>query len=651
MKKILIALIFLFLLSKTSFADLTYPPYGNEDWDKETVGNHKVLVVIVNFNDFKNLTNIEKIREKLNLFHDFYFNNSYGKLNLSFEIKFINLSKDMAYYGEDGGFENTSWKRIDELGYKYHHYGEDFSYQNVFANEVIEELNKNKINFSNYNHIIFIHSYYDQASMPNCKDCLWSIYMPYINNDMVNFGILISEDDSYGILVHEFGHELGLPDLYNIETGESVVGIYDVMDKGAWFNENFGAFSKYKLKFSNPIEINETNNSFVLNLSNFHNSFLKINVDNWTYFLIEYRKMNYNGTKYFLIWEVKEDLANNTDLNNLMVNVSVFTENGTFKKYNTTINFLLFENFSVINISNKFYQRNISRVINVEFCTFYESGYWPEGKEQNFSWCEDERKYKNFLNNETLNILAKLNLNLGDNVSIILKNFENLTTDIKKFENLNVKRGNNYNYWNTFIDKIIASFDIKNLNGKYVVEIYVNDKKIYEENLTILNHNDMNINLTPKIKLNVKSHYYDDVTTLFVENLNGNLSEILIDYWNKKFCNISLGKCQKKYDLNLEKIKLLNENKNISLNFYGNFHNKYCFQVFAKNAFQNLNNTEIFCTKICKSELKLAMKILENTILNNNLNINDNICYDFNFDDNIDIFDTSELLENLSLEN
>lgn len=46
--------------------------------------------------------------------------------------------------------------------------------------------------------------------------------------------VLVPEMGEIGVFAHEFCHLLGLPDLYNSETGASVVGSLCLMDKGAW---------------------------------------------------------------------------------------------------------------------------------------------------------------------------------------------------------------------------------------------------------------------------------------------------------------------------------------------------------------------------------------------------------------------------------
>jgi hypothetical protein len=42
-----------------------------------------------------------------------------------------------------------------------------------------------------------------------------------------------------GVSCHEFGHYLGLPDMYNTTSGDSVVGDWCLMDQGCWLNNGF----------------------------------------------------------------------------------------------------------------------------------------------------------------------------------------------------------------------------------------------------------------------------------------------------------------------------------------------------------------------------------------------------------------------------
>jgi immune inhibitor A len=74
------------------------------------------------------------------------------------------------------------------------------------------------------------------------------------------------EDATAGVLVHEFGHDLGLPDLYNIDrNGETDVVWWDLMSTGSHPGKLFGtkptnmsAWSKFALGWANPTVISPT---------------------------------------------------------------------------------------------------------------------------------------------------------------------------------------------------------------------------------------------------------------------------------------------------------------------------------------------------------------------------------------------------------
>ena len=70
-----------------------------------------------------------------------------------------------------------------------------------------------------------------------------------------------------GVYCHEFGHMLGLPDYYDTNTGDSRVGVWDLMDYGTWNRDpldlhafgslpgHFSGWSKMFLGWTTPIEV------------------------------------------------------------------------------------------------------------------------------------------------------------------------------------------------------------------------------------------------------------------------------------------------------------------------------------------------------------------------------------------------------------
>jgi M6 family metalloprotease-like protein len=75
-------------------------------------------------------------------------------------------------------------------------------------------------------------------------DYVWSMqsnldyYVPTKDTvvDGIRIGafVIVPEFGEIGVFAHEFCHLLGLPDLYNSETGLPVVGQFCLMDEGAW---------------------------------------------------------------------------------------------------------------------------------------------------------------------------------------------------------------------------------------------------------------------------------------------------------------------------------------------------------------------------------------------------------------------------------
>jgi immune inhibitor A len=95
-------------------------------------------------------------------------------------------------------------------------------------------------------------------------DHIWSMQssLDYYNPtedtvvDGVSIGpfVLVPELGELGVYAHEFCHLLGLPDLYNTETGDPVVGPFCLMDEGAW-NGPMGKAGSVPSHLSAPMKL------------------------------------------------------------------------------------------------------------------------------------------------------------------------------------------------------------------------------------------------------------------------------------------------------------------------------------------------------------------------------------------------------------
>ena len=135
------------------------------------------------------------------------------------------------------------------------------------------------------------------------------------------------ESNGIGVYAHEFGHALGLPDLYDTDYSSSGCGDWTLMASGSWMNGGktpacFGAWEKYELGWVDPIVITQADlldNPFEIPAASSNDvSYLL-----WTdgdpgkeYFLVENRQKS--GWDYFLpgdgllIWHIDDNVGGNT---------------------------------------------------------------------------------------------------------------------------------------------------------------------------------------------------------------------------------------------------------------------------------------------------------------------------------------------------
>ena len=207
-------------------------------------GTHKLLVILANFNDtdttfsrnqFNNLMNQPGYNGK-GSFKDFYIENSNGTLIINSDVTtWVTLPNNHQYYGYDN--------RIGE-----------------FARDAVAAANAAGVDFSQYDNdgdgvvdgISIIHQGRGEEGSSESSD-IWSMSITLssfynVNYDGVKIDHCTIQPEKYGnsdyittigVLCHEFGHNLGAPDYYDID--DDINGFYD--GTGMWDLMAVGAYN------------------------------------------------------------------------------------------------------------------------------------------------------------------------------------------------------------------------------------------------------------------------------------------------------------------------------------------------------------------------------------------------------------------------
>ncbi|MBU0568773.1 M6 family metalloprotease domain-containing protein [bacterium] len=255
----------------------------------------------------KLITSREDTEELMEKLRGYYQEVSYGQLDLEIEVtqSIYQLSHSMDYYGS--------------------------------GNERPEDLLKNAVRaadtdivFSDFDAVIVYHAGFGQESNREVVNDIWSVFLsvsPILTNDGVTIreGSIVPEKESgaspLGVIAHEFGHQLGLPDLYNTDTQKSVIGSWGLMDAGAWLGNGFSpghlcAWSKAYLGWIVPLSVSSESVNEVYQIENYQNeSLYKIMVKGKVaeYFLISNRqRWGYDSAlpgDGLLIWHIDDNIG------------------------------------------------------------------------------------------------------------------------------------------------------------------------------------------------------------------------------------------------------------------------------------------------------------------------------------------------------
>ena len=272
---------------------------------------------------------------------------------VEFEDQEFQEQHDQDYF-EDLAFESTNsmWHYYDEVskskldigGDVYGPYtldgnAADYSSGTTFVRDSVE-ISDEDIDFRDYDAVMAIHSGPGGESTGDDDD-IWSAHWSGITIDtddgdyqikkitqVPEYENSISGDEKkpLGVWCHEFGHELGLPDLYDTDESSEGIGRWGLMAAGSWTDDGetpayFSAWSRYWLDWIDPLVITDDINNLELEpIENEGNVYLLPIPGNWSnsneYYLIENRQQlkydSYLPGEGLLIWHIDENVMEET---------------------------------------------------------------------------------------------------------------------------------------------------------------------------------------------------------------------------------------------------------------------------------------------------------------------------------------------------
>lgn len=167
------------------------------------------------------------------------------------------------------------------------------------------------------------------------KDMIWShkwtLRSPFISKGVKVFAYSTEpEDGRLGVFAHEFGHVLGLPDLYDTNYLSSGVGEWCLMGGGSWGNNgnrpcDMSCWCKYRLGWLNPNVIKRSQSIELRPLADLKGTaaLIPLGASKDEYLLLENRDASRLDAclpgSGLLIWHINESRDGNTNPNDYLV--------------------------------------------------------------------------------------------------------------------------------------------------------------------------------------------------------------------------------------------------------------------------------------------------------------------------------------------
>lgn len=270
--------------------------------------NGKTFDVNQFWNDIANKEGLKNVNGSLvnGSIRDYFRDQSYGTFAIDFDVRGpYTAANKYAYYGRNKEYANRNFD------------------QNPV--ELIVEAVKaaeKEVNFKDYDwdddgevdQVYVIYAGHGEASYISDPDLIWphsseiddwNIGEVKLQDVKINTYACGNELDEYdrimgiGTICHEFSHCLGLMDVYNTETGESVLGYYDIMDAGnyngdSWYPAGYSSVERYFCGWIEPTRVGSADEAVALGLRPLTQypdaAILTLEMGSTEYYLIENRK-------------------------------------------------------------------------------------------------------------------------------------------------------------------------------------------------------------------------------------------------------------------------------------------------------------------------------------------------------------------------
>lgn len=267
-----------------------------------TVGDWNALAILIECSDQSMVKSLQEFQELLfgspptGSVREFYEENSYGLFHLDgITVGIYRAEKSCSYYADNNYGFGSYPKNASRL-----------------AEEAIDAA-ASSVNFSQFDNdgdgmaesIFVIHSGRG-AEQTGKRSHIWS-HRGYLTNKRSYDGVQI---DSYvmgpelsgtnkiatiGVFAHEFGHILGLPDLYDLDGTSNGIGRFGAMSYGAWNNggitpAHFTSWAKAKLGWLEPEAVTADRIEEAIPPAAEEPVAYKVSVSSTEYFMIENRQ-------------------------------------------------------------------------------------------------------------------------------------------------------------------------------------------------------------------------------------------------------------------------------------------------------------------------------------------------------------------------